>query len=607
MLTSSCLIFVLLLMPHPLLPHSISLVPEPAQINPIKHIIEGAIMERPPETLLLLNRQQNENCNWMDLHQLDIPIVLLDELAAFHVKDFFNSNVITVVCMSELADLMLLPVLAKDLHRMRDVRVFIWLQNTPTDPKFFLDMICEHASHANYLNLMVLNSVNESIVAYRLLPFPTPKLLRIKDIKKGRIFPILWRNLQNKTAVAVPSLYPPASYYHLDKRTGQNYLSGFMDRLIMEFAKKYNISLKMQRALNRTDFVYDSDIVQMTLRGEIDLSMHGRFWRPDVESSTAIGNSNLFIVVPCGNVMGLNNVYQSLKNYFLIVLCVYLGFSVVETLLVAATCRIFGRRYRFSWASLFVNLNSFRWVLGLPINVNRNRRSTSLHQIIMIMSIFSLIITCFFNANLSTLFTKRPADHHITNFQELEDSNLPIIFDNVFRSFSKDDLIAKHLNVDEKRGVFVSSHERLQLFFAQNCSYAYQMVSKVWDYFDRYQKYYNRKTLCKHKALSIYEAFSLHVILRNNSIYRTPLNDFISWSHDLGFIQHWTDQSIQTLMDFSNRGRSPWHPAPLNYMNLQWVWRLIAIFYVIAILIFIAELCINYMLRKRAPRVAFDV
>ncbi|KAH8381714.1 hypothetical protein KR093_011133, partial [Drosophila rubida] len=586
----------LLMLPVPMQFYSALLYPEPAPTNAIKHIIKKVMQERPASTLLLLNSRHNDKCAWEDLLDLYIPIIHLDDLGVFQLKDSFSSNIIAVAAMSELADVKLLPVLAKVLHRIRDVRVIIWLQNIQTDLDAFLDMIGHHANKANYLNLLVINSNahndNGSIASYRLHPFPSPKLLRITDIGKDRIFPIFWRNYHNKTAVVVPSLYPPSSYLHTDKKTGKNYLNGFMDTLIMEFAKKFNISLQMQRSLQRTDYVHDRDIVAMTLSGEIDLSMHGRFWRPDLEASIAVGNSNLFVVVPCGDIMGLDNIYHSLKSYFLIVLCVYLMFSVIETLLAAATCRIFGRRYRFRWASLFVNMNSFSWVLGLPINVSRNRRSTSLHQIIMVMSIFSLIITCYFNANLSTLFTNRPPDHHITNFDELLASKLPIVFDNAFHQVDSVDLKQKEFNLHEEKALFVSTHERLQLIFSQNSSYAYQISSKLWDCFDKYQKYYKRKTLCKHKELTIYEDTSLHVLLKNNSIYRKALNDYIGWSHDFGLLQHWIEKSIETLMDFSKRGKLSWHPTPLSIVDLQWVWKLIGIGYSLAILVFIAELCI---------------
>ncbi|KAH8398687.1 hypothetical protein KR215_010027 [Drosophila sulfurigaster] len=613
MLKSSVCIFfcqLFLLLPVSLLTYSAFLVPESSQTNPINDILAKVIKQRPTETLLLLNRHQNDKCSWKEFNYMDVPTIIVDEFTVFQVKDFFNSDLIAVVCLSELADSMLLPALANYLHRIRDVRVIIWLQKITTEQKAFLDIICHHASSANYLNLIVVNSnidyTNGSLVAYRLQPFPTAKLLRI-DLGKGEIFRQLWRNFHNKTAMALPSLYPPSSYFYQHKRTGQYFLSGFMDKLIIEFSKKYNISLQMQRYLRTTDFVYDTDIVEMTLSGEIDLSMHGRFWRPDVESSISVGSANLLIVVPCGDVMGLDNVYRSLKWYFLIVLFMYFAFSVIETLLVAATCRIFGRRYRFSWANLFINMNSFSWVLGLPINVNRNRQSMSLHQIIMIMSSFSMIITSYFNANLSTLFTMRPTDHHITNLKELREAKTPIIFDNIFRKVYKNEVGEKHLIFLEEQSVFLSSRERLHLFLSQNSSYAYQMNSKLWDHFNRYQKYYNSKTLCKHPELSIYDSFSMHVVLKNNSIFRKALNDYILWTNDLGFMNFWVKQSVQTLLEFPNRGKSLWHPKPLSFKDLQWVWGLIGIFYAVAILVFILESCINYIQRKREPRVTFVV
>ncbi|KAH8398642.1 hypothetical protein KR215_003697, partial [Drosophila sulfurigaster] len=307
------------------------------------------IKQRPAETMLLLNRRQNDKCNWNDLRDINIPTIRLDEFTTFELQESFNSEIIALVCMSELADLELLSVLAKVLHRMRDARVIIWLQNITSNLNLYLNIIKDHANNSKLLNLLVMHPTslepNNSFMFLRLQPFPFATLTQITDLMDGEIFPMFWKNFQNKTAFAVPGLYAPDSYLRKDKRTGKQYLNGFMDKLIIEFTKKYNINLQMLHPQDIID--NDSEIIQLTSSGKIDLSMHGRIWKPNLECTNAVGLSKEFIVVPCGDVMGVGNIFRSFRNYFIIILCVYLTFSIIDTHHAAATCRIFGRRYRF--------------------------------------------------------------------------------------------------------------------------------------------------------------------------------------------------------------------------------------------------------------------
>ncbi|KAH8398641.1 hypothetical protein KR215_003698, partial [Drosophila sulfurigaster] len=593
----------------PLLSYRLSLPTEPRQFNPLNNIVENVLKQKPADTMLLLNRRQNDNCNWNDLRDINIPTIRLDEFTTFEVQESFNSEIIALVCMSELDDLKLLSVLAKDLHRMREARVIIWLQNITSNLNVYLNIIRDHANNSKFLSLLVMHSTsligNNSLTAYRLQPFPFPIISKITEFKNGELFPKFWKNFRDKTAFAVPGLYAPVSFIRIDKRTGKKYLNGFMDKLIIEFTKKYNINLKILHLQDVMDKSFDSEIIKRTSSGKIDLSMHGRIWKPYLECTNSLGFTKIFIAVPCGDVMGVENIVQGFKNYFIIILCVYLAFSLIETLHAAATCRIFGRSYRFSWANLLINLNSFRWVLGLSINVHRNRRSMSLHQIILIMSIFSMITTCFFNANVSTFFTKRPTDNKITNFDELRESGIKIVFDKIFRDNVLRDIRSKQLRINENQAVFMSTNERMQLMFAQNTSYAFEVFAKMWDSYDVYQNYINRKTLCKHNSLTIYDTLPFHAVLQNNSVYKKAFNEYIDWSQALGYISHWTTESIQSLSEFVNPGKENWHPTPLTYDDLNWMWKLIGLCYAISTIVFIGELCLARIQRNRVPRLAF--
>ncbi|KAH8310944.1 hypothetical protein KR044_003534 [Drosophila immigrans] len=587
-----------------LLNNSLMLETESQQINYLKNVVQNVLKEKSADTLLLLQRRQDLKCPLKDLNIDGMPILRMDESTVVPIKYTFNCQVIAVVCMSEVADSMLLTALAKDLDRMREARIIIWLQSPQSNLIDVLNAIRDYASNNNFLNLIVLHS-KYPIAAYRLQPFPNATLERVVNIFTSPIFRDLWRNFRNKTATIVPSLYPPSSFIGKNRKSGKLQLTGHMDILMLEFARKYNINLKLPRPLSELENVDSKGIVDLALYKQADLTMSVQMWRSDVESSHYIDISHQFIIVPCGKAIGIGDVYKSLKIFLLIILGVYLIISVVTTLLEAATCRIFGRRYRFSYGNVFVNLNAFRWVLGLSSDVNRDRRSTSLHQIIMVMSIFSLIVICFFNANLSTFLTKRPQHDNIKNFQELKESGLPVVYDDVLENWLEN--IKEEVGIAESQILFVPNKVRIRMILALNTSNAYHTFDKLWYAINEYQMIYKRIALCRSHGLHIAGTFPNHAILQPNSIYREALNDYILWICDLGLSQHWIAYSINKLVAFTNRSQEYPHPTPLKYDDLKWVWNLLGLCYIASILVFIGELTFHRWQIRREARFPFVI
>ncbi|KAH8311937.1 hypothetical protein KR044_008700, partial [Drosophila immigrans] len=593
----------LLLCPRQVLNTSLMLEPKLQKINYLGDVIENVLKEKSAETLLLLQRRQDLKCPLKDFNIEGMPIVRMDESTVVPMKSLFNCRIIAVVCMSELADSMLFTVLAKDLDRMREARIIIWLQSDESTAETLLNVIRDRASKYSIVYLLVLHSdpskLKKGFVAFRLEPFPTPTWVLIEDLNKGLKLPDFWHNFRNKTAKLIPSLYAPGSYIIRDRKSGKLRLSGHTDILMMEFAKKRNINLELLRPIEEIDIVANKRI--LISNGSADLSTISKVCDANSECSITIDISQIFIVVPCGEEVGIGGVYRSLKNFLLILLGVYLIVSVVTTLVEAAACRIFGRRYRFSYGDVFVNMNAFRWVLGLSSDVHRDRRSMSLHQIIMVMSIFSLIIICFFNANLSTFLTKQPRNNNIKTFKELRESGIPVIFDKVHKKFVLSDIKNSYLRIPETQIVFESRKKYVSMLMQQNASYAYQVYDKLWKAVTSCHEGYKRADLCRSLGLNIFGLYPNNAYMPFNSIYLQALNDFINSVHDFGLMNHWKSLSITNLVAYSNRSRVFPQPTPLNYNDLKWVWNLLAICYIASILVFIGELCVHRWQMRRVP------
>ncbi|XP_030559114.1 uncharacterized protein LOC115761488 [Drosophila novamexicana] len=613
MLSFSSFIFSLLLLLL-LLAGGLNSFPELAEqetpgTNFINNIIERVQRERSVDTLLLMQRRQDSNCPLQDINSLEISILRLDERITINIKQLFNSEALTLVCMAEHRDAVLLSTLAQNLNRMRAAPIIVLLHIMDSDLQEFLSIITEQAERYSLINLLVLRTgsyaLEDSIIVYRLQPFPNVTLKLISNLNKVPLFLPVWRDFRRKVAITVPSLYPPSSYLLLDKRTGSQYLDGFMVRLVKEFARKYNIELRLLRAENESTWIDSRNIEIMVSKGEVDFPMHGRIQTFSTESSAYVDIVELFVVVPCGQEMRLADVYKSMRTYFFVMLGAYFLFALLETTLKLASQHIWRRSSRLGYSTFFINLQSFAGILGHPIGMRRYR-SLSLRQFLMVMSIFSLVFGCYFNANLSALLTKPPCYQHVQNFEELAESGLPVMFDKIIANVTEVQVKNQLLKIPNI--VLMPNNQRNDMMFALNSSNAYQAFSKLWDIVNSHQKNFKRHVLCASPGLSLFHGYPIVGLLRNNSIYINAVNEFIYKAHEVGLCHHWQLASMRSLVASKKELVDPisshteFTHAPLNNEDLLWVWKLLAILYAAAGFVFIGELIMARWQRRGAAK-----
>lgn len=179
-------------------------------------------------------------------------------------------------------------------------------------------MIIEQANTHNFFNLLVLHSPsrddNGMLVAFKLQPFPSATLKRIPDLHNGQLFlPKIYLNFYGKTAVVLPDLLAPDSFLAKDFRTSTSKFYGQLNRMITEFAKKYNITLQLLRPVNEGDIVEISEILNLTFNGELDLPMRSfphlqNISKDTVQHSVVIQFLSFFVLVPCAEVVRIGDV-----------------------------------------------------------------------------------------------------------------------------------------------------------------------------------------------------------------------------------------------------------------------------------------------------------
>ncbi|EDV94415.1 GH21042 [Drosophila grimshawi] len=588
----------------------------PSQIIVVNDIIKKVHKERVIEMLLVMNRRQDINCPLRDINPLELPTLRLDEERNITIKRHFNRKILALVCLSELPDTRLLSALADNLHRMRETPIIILLNSVASNLTKDLQIICETTANYNFIHLIVLhltsNRIEESIVTYRLQPFPSPTLERIRNISDGHIFPKMWLNFKGKTALFLPDLSMPRSMLATDPRTGEQKLCGSSDRLILEFVKARNIQLQFLRPLENLTKIDNTEILNLTSSGKIDISpkpytLSIKEISSKVEPTHFTGFVDVLILVPCGQEMSIRDVYTGLKTYSIIVLGAYFIFAVIETLIVASINWIFRRRPYLIYSPLVLNMRAFAGVLGLPMPPRRNRTSLSLQQIVIIMSIFSLVFSCFFNANLSTLLTKHPQNKQIQNLKELRDSGLPIKTDKSAKMNMENAINAEFLKNVLPNSEYLSNKEFRKLLFTLNSSYGYQTFTTAWNVIDKYQRYRQQNVLCTSSGLHVSKNIPTAYVLKKNSIFRQAFDDFINLTWSYGLINYWIEQAKEIMIHLAfAKETTPNNQeskiTPLNIEDLKWLWKLLGVCYSLAGLVFMVEKCVAYLQRKRFNR-----
>ncbi|XP_033150150.1 uncharacterized protein LOC108601555 [Drosophila busckii] len=245
-----------------------------AHEHKLNNIIRRVHKEQTVSTLLIM-KQANESCPTDVLKLENLPALRLDAEAKVAVKWLYNSEALALVCLKDSSGARLLDALASNTYRMRELRIIILID---TNSSQLLYAIREYANEYHFLRLLVLQTTaSGTFVVHRLQPFPQAILERSALQLAGCIFPTVWRNFRGATALSTQHNSPPGSFNFTDRRTGKVSLRGNINRLIIEFASKYNINLRFLPPVIDNKELGSQDIWNMLSSGKVHFGMRFRF------------------------------------------------------------------------------------------------------------------------------------------------------------------------------------------------------------------------------------------------------------------------------------------------------------------------------------------
>lgn len=556
--------------------------------------------ESPVDTVLVMQHRYNRDCLLRKWSSSNWPVLRMNEFTRINVSTAVNRMVVTLVCLAQNDDIILFNALANCLNGMRNSRIIVWLHSKQIE--YFQRQIARHAERYKFINLIIIHA-RESLVVYRMFPYPQTSFEKFTRWKSERIFNRHWHNFQGKEATFMPSLVPPMSYISIDPMTGEEILNGFMQTLLDAFAATHNISLKLLRPLNVSDPIRTSEAIAGLANGSLDFLVNGYprtrnlEWL-GIEETVYLGIISLFVVAPCSQKQNFHEVFDHIFPglLFFAVVSLYIIFSILECLSEAMTNYLLGFGLRLRCSDV-LNGNILRGFLGQSMP-ERPRSSFSLRLIMMLTCFIGFFLCSWFNANLSALLTKYPPLRHIENYDELKHSKFPVIFDHVTRQIVEWEYGEAFFEQNIPNAKFVSSKELSDLLFDFNTSYAYQAFTHVWNAVELYQRYTKYENLCRVKSILIAKNLPLTAVLRFNSIYALPLNLFIRNVQSAGMDIYWKGKAYEDIImsKVTQRGRRS-AVEPLDLFNVKWILDLFVCGIVISFLALLAELGYFYWQR----------
>ncbi|EDW32374.1 GL11599 [Drosophila persimilis] len=402
-----------------------------------------------------------------------------------------------------------------------------------------------------------------------------------------------------KEAKSLLDEVPPRSFVWQD-RNGIKRYSGLLFALIQSFATKRNISLKLGEVQSGGGHLFrQSDIIAMTLRGDLDLPMTAQMMslKHRKQSSTLplIGILTMSIAVPCGKELGMGDMFNSIVvvQAAYVLLGGYILFTVVESLMGAIYNRLAHRRCDFRCLSLLINQRVFRSLLGMPVPFVHHRVGSALGQLFVVMGFVGLLGGTYLGAELSTLLTTNPQYQYIRNLKQLRDSNLTVFFNAMSLRMISDKVEPDFLSRQLPNVRVIQGKKQMELISSLNTSYAYQIFSYDYGPIWALQQQTSRKALCISPGLDLLRDVPTAFVLQRNSLFGMALAHFVDWTWSVGLMDRWYKQAIRDLMSMSNVQSRRVPPkverSPIQLGNFHTVWTVLAVGYVTAVCALIGE------------------
>ncbi|XP_060652418.1 uncharacterized protein LOC132788816 [Drosophila nasuta] len=315
---------------------------------------------------------------------------------------------------------------------------------------------------------------------------------------------------------------------------------------------------------------------------------------PGIQNTVSLGIASIEVVVPCGRELTSRQVLEKLfLGKGLIFICTYFLLALLESFVTSITNYLGGRGFHIRYSGLLLNLRVIRGFLGYASPEGR-ANSASMRQMVVMLTLSGLILTSWFNAAFSTLFTKHLDYQHIETFEQLAESKLSVLMDWSIRYH------IENSNKNIPHTLFMPPRAQIDAIFSLNSSFAYITFSYIWSAVYQMQEIVERRILCKANAIDLDNRFPVGTIVQTNSVFGPSLDRFILNAQSSGLEMHWKRKTFEDILyNSAHIMKSRVEESNNNWELWKLQWKLLFIGLGSSLIVFIGELVVYYWQKFR--------
>ncbi|XP_022233477.2 uncharacterized protein LOC111081668 [Drosophila obscura] len=568
----------------------------------LNQILDSIYADLPFETLLMLRHSRSSQAEepdgrWAWAWAWSWPVLSFDEQVDCYLSGSYNNEMLALVWLSgdnNEMNMELWQALDRNLLNMRHVRLLLVLQTEQGQP---LQQIAATAEPLRFLHVAVLSAKG---TVYRLQPYAQQHWREI-DARREPIFGNI-RDYQGRAIVTLPDQFPPRSLVYQDPHTLELGLTGYVSKLVMEFARIYNLTIQWQRPVVPGKHMSLILLRNLTLNGTISMPISLCGYEAPSESgvfSVPYDLEKWFIMVPCAEEISTADVYGILcgKKFLGILAGFYFIFALLDT---CFGCLLLQRG--IDWCTLAFNERIISGMIGQSFNMSAHNMISSrvAHSQLFLLG---LVLSTLFAAHLKTLLTKRPPDRQISNFQQLRDAPVDIYFDEA-EHFYLDTFWGPHtVELIRSKIIYLSTAKFQDNRKTLNKSQAFSGLASEWLIMTKRQEQFQRPAFCSMPGLILGSQIILSLPMQANSIFERPLNRLILCVQSSGLLAYWKQQTLHEMISLGLIPQDDPFPYAafheFKVADLTWVWVLLGASLLLSWLIFICEHLVDFLQRKR--------
>ncbi|XP_075150359.1 uncharacterized protein LOC142224471 [Haematobia irritans] len=527
-------------------------------------------------------------------------IIITHNERKFLFREYFNTEMLSVVFMVGEMDWNLMDMLAEILDIRRQKRIFTVALDIASEEKFKRDFkeACKIYRMTRVLLGFLYSETPIDRSYYILRPYPIYRWLQESLEFRGQrlYFPNYWRNMENAPLVTYMGQEPPQSLLYNDKN-GVMKLNGYMARFVMLFAEMFNASLTMYKPLEVGEVIQYRLLNQLANASLIDIPMALDISMSEPNSleykSVFFELATVVTVVPCGTPFTIREIFSLLLNeYFFgsLIIC-SVALSMVHSLIDYYFDGILNR-----W-NFLLNDKILPGLLGMS-SITRNAPWKGLKIVYILLAFAGLNISILFGANMNTLFTSHPYHGQLESLEDLHQSPINILIDELdTRNFGPAMPLFKKSLLITTNSSYVLEHKN-----KFNNTFGYIISTSTWDLFARRQEYYTKKLFCIMNKITIFPDFMpFSVVLPPHSPHQEAVDYLIFRVHEAGLKQAWQASTFVDMLKLKNISLYDNHLQEKTRVLLAndffWIWMIVVIGLVGSSLVFLLELVLQWILK----------